>query len=92
MVKEPILIKTKEELKKDAAKEEYKNLIFPVLEHNLGRLDKKRVLGLLILNRCSNNTQLITNSSVISKRFILFKLSLPKSKSINLAFLLANIL
>ena len=34
-----------------------------------------------------NNTQLLTNGDSISKRFIPFKLFLPKSKSINLAFL-----
>ena len=62
------------------------------LEKNRGRLDKKRELGLLILNRWSNNTQLLTNGDASSKRFILFKLFLPKSKSINLAFLLANLL
>ena len=54
-------------------------------------MDEKRESGLLILNRWSNNTQLLTNGGGISKRFILFKLFLPKSKSINLAFLLANL-
>ena len=62
------------------------------LEKNGGRLDKKRELGLLILNRRLNNTQLLTNGDSSSKRFILFKLFLPKSKSINLAFLLTNLL
>ena len=47
---------------------------------------KKRELGLLILNRRLNNTQLLTNGDSSSKRFILFKFFLPKSKSINLAF------
>jgi len=61
------------------------------LEHNRGRLDKKRELGLLILNRCSINTQLLTNGGTISKRFIIFKLFLPKSKSINLEVLQANL-
>ena len=51
---------------------------------------KKRELGLLILNGRLNNTQLLTNGDSRSKRFILFKLFLPKSKSINLAFLLKN--
>ena len=59
------------------------------LEKNRVRLGKKE-LGLLILDRCSNNTQLLTNSGASSKRFILLKLFLPKSKSINLAFLLKN--
>ena len=51
---------------------------------------KKRELGLLILNGWSNNSQLQTNGGRISKHFILSKLFLPKSKSINLAYLLAN--
>ena len=51
---------------------------------------KKRDLGLLILNRRLNNTQLLTNGDSSSKRFILFKIFLPKSKSINLEFLLTN--
>ena len=62
------------------------------LENNRGRLDKKREQGLLILYRQLNNTQLLTNGISSSKRFILFKLFLPKSKSINLAFLLTNLL
>ncbi len=62
------------------------------LEKNLGRLDKKRKLGLPIINRWFDNTQLITNGGSSSKGFIIFKLFLPKSKSINLAFLLANLL
>ena len=61
------------------------------LELNRGRLDEKRKLGLLILNKWSNNTQLLINGGAISKRFILFKLFLPNSKSINLAFLLENL-
>ena len=61
------------------------------LELNRGGLDEKRKLGLLILNRWSYNTQLLINGGAISKRFILFKLFLPNSKSINLAFLLENL-
>ena len=60
------------------------------LEKNLGRFDKKRK-GLPIINRLFDNTQLITNGGSSSKGFIIFKLFLPKSKSINLAFLLANL-
>ena len=60
------------------------------LEKNRGRLDKKRELGLLILNRRLNNTQLLTDGDSSSKRFILFKLFLSKSKSINLTFLRAH--
>ena len=44
----------------------------------------------LILKRWPNINQLLTNGGASSKRFILFKLFIPKSKSINLAFLLAN--
>ena len=51
---------------------------------------KKRELGLLIPKSWSNNTQLLTNCGASSKRFILFKLFLPKSKSLNLGFLLKN--
>jgi len=48
------------------------------LEKNGGKLDKKRELGLLILNRQLNlnNTQLLTNGISSSKRLILFKLIL----------------
>ena len=60
------------------------------LEKNRGRLEKKRELGLLILDGQLNNTQLLTNGDSSSKRFILFKLFLPKSKSINLTFFLIN--
>ena len=41
------------------------------LEKKRGRLKKKRELGLLILNKWSNNTQLLINGDAISKRFIL---------------------
>ena len=75
--KEIPLMATLEEFKKEAAREEQ---------------TKKRALGLLILNRRLNKTQLLTNGDSGSKRFILFKLFLPKSKSINLAFLLTNLL
>ena len=62
------------------------------LEQNRGKLDKERELGLLILDGQLNNTQLLTNGDLSSKRFILFKLFLSKSKRINLAFLLTNLL
>ena len=61
------------------------------LELNRGRLDEKRKLGLLILNRWSNNTQLLINGGAISKRFMFFKLFLTKSTIMNLVFLLANL-
>ena len=44
----------------------------------------------LILKRWSNINQLLTNGGFSSKRFIQFKLFLPKSKSLNLGFLLKN--
>ena len=50
---------------------------------------KKRARA-AIYNKWFNNTLLITNSGAGSKSFSLFKLFLPKSKLINLAFLLAN--
>ena len=58
---------------------------------NPRKIGQKRELGLLILYRYSNITRLLTNVAVGIKRFILFKLFLPKSKSINLAFLLPNL-
>ena len=73
--KEPPVTTTRKELKKK----------------NRRRLDKKREIELLILNKRLNNTQLLTNSYLSSKHFILFKLFLPRSKSINLAFLLTNL-
>ena len=48
---EPPVITTREELKKNEARKEFKNLVTPRLEKNLGRLDKKRELELIILNR-----------------------------------------
>ena len=73
--KEPPFITTKKELKKYVTKEEW----------------TKKELGLLILDRCSNNTQLLTNGGASSKRFVLFKLFLPKSKRKNSAFWLTNL-
>ena len=43
--KEPPVITTREELKKDAAREEWKKINCSRLEKNRGRLDKKRELG-----------------------------------------------
>ena len=76
---------------KDAAREEWEKLIAQGWRRTEEDWTKKRELGLLILNRWSNNAQFLTNSVASSKRFILFKLFLPKSKSINLAFLLTNL-
>ena len=61
------------------------------LEKNRVRLGKKRTRAANPWY-VSNNAQLLTNSGESGKRFILFKLFLPKSKSINLAFLLTNLL
>jgi len=88
--KETTFMTTWEELKKAAAREEWKKLIAQSWRRT--EEDWKKELGLLILNRLLNNTQLLTNSDLSSKRFILFKLFLPKSKSINLAFLLTSLL
>ena len=49
--KEPPVMTTREELKKDAAREEWKKLIAQGWRRTGGRLDKKRKLGLLILNK-----------------------------------------
>ena len=62
------------------------------VEEEPRKIGQKREQGLLILNSCSNNILLLTNGGKSSKRFTLFKLFLLKSKSINLAFLLTNLL
>ena len=51
----------------------------------IGQKKRARVSN---LNSWSNNTQKLPNSFADSNRFALFKLFLPKSKRINLAFLL----
>ena len=90
--KETPFMTTWEELKKEAAREEWKKLIAQSWRRTEEDWTKKRELGLLILNRRLNKTQLLTNGDSSSKRFILFKLFLAKSKSIYLAFLLTNLL
>ena len=50
----------------------------------------KKEVGLLILNRWSNNSQSQSNVAESSERFILFESFLPNLKSIYLAFLLNN--
>ena len=84
-------MKTREELKKDAAREEWKKSIVQAWRRTEAD-DQKTELGPLILNfnSQSNNTQLLNNGVASSKPFILFKLFLPKSKNITLAFLLTN--
>ena len=52
---------TRKELKKDSAREEWKKLIAQVWRRTEEDWTKKRELGLLILNRRLNNTQLLTN-------------------------------
>ena len=81
---------TREELEKEAAKEEWEKINCSGLEKNRGRLDKKKARTVNSYRQL-NNTQLLTNGDSSSKRFILFKLFLKKSKSINLAFLLTNL-
>ena len=83
---EPAVITTREELKENAGREEFKNLITQGWRRTEKDWTKKIELGLLILNSWSNNTQLLTNCGASSKRFILFNLFLPESKSINFAF------
>ena len=90
--KEPPVMTTREELKKDAAREEWKKLIAQGWRRTEEVWTKKRELGLLITNGLSNNIQLLTNNVANNKCFTLCKLFKPKSKSINLAFLIANLL
>ena len=59
------------------------------LEKNRARMCKKRTRAANPWY-VSNNAKLLTNSGESGKRFILFKLFLPKSKSLNLGFLLKN--
>ena len=77
---------TREELKKDTAREEREKLIAQGWRITEEDWTKKRKLGLLILKMWSNNPQLLTNIGASSRPQILFKLFLPKSKRINLAF------
>ena len=87
---ERAVVTTREELKENAGREEFKNLITQDWRRTEKDWTKKRDLGLLIPKSCSNNTQLLTNCGAISKCFILFNLFLPESKSINYAFFLAK--
>ena len=76
---------TREESKEDAVRKKWGKLIAKGWRRTEEDLTKKE-LRLLILNRYSNCTQLLTNSSASNKHFILIKLFLLKFKSINLAF------
>ena len=87
---ERAVVTTREELKENAGIEEFKNLITQDWRRTEKDWTKKRDLGLLIPKSWSNNTQYLTNCGASSKRFILFNLFLPESKSINYAFFLAN--
>ena len=73
-------------------REEWKKIIAQGWRRTEDDWTKQRELELFILNRRLNNTQLLTNGDSSSKPCILFKLFLPKSKIINLAFLLTNLL
>ncbi len=80
---------TRKELKKEVAREEWKKFIaqgWRITEEDWTK--KARTVNSY---RRLNNIQLLTNGNLSSKRFILFKLFLPKSKRINLAFLLTNL-
>ena len=90
--KEPPVMTTREELKENNGREEFKDLITQGWRRTEKDWTKKRDLGLLIPKSWSNNTQLLTNCGASSKRFILFNLFLPKSKSKTFAFLLDNFL
>ena len=68
---------TREELKKDLAREEWEKSIAQVWRRTKEDLTKKE-LGQLFINRSSNNTQLLTNGGASSKLCILFKLFLAK--------------
>ena len=70
MGKEPPVMTTSKELKKNIIKEK---INCSGLEKNLGRFDKKRELGLQIFSIWSNNTQLLTYGvASSSKGLILF--------------------
>ena len=77
---------TRKELKKEAAREECKKLIAQGWRRAEEDWTKKKKARTVNSHRRLKNTQLLTNGDSSSKRFILFKLFLPKSKSINLAF------
>jgi len=80
---------TRKELKKEVAREEWKKFIAQGWRRTEEDWTKKaRTVNSY---RRLNNIQLLTNGNLSSKRFILFKLFLPKSKRINLAFLLTNL-
>ena len=59
--KEPPVMTTREELKKDAAREQWEKLIAQGWRRAEENWTKKRKLGMLILNRWLNNNQLLTN-------------------------------
>ena len=73
-------------IKKETVREEWEKLIAQGWRRIEEDWTQKRQLGLSILNRWLNTTQLLTNGNSSSKRFILFKLFLPNLKSIKLVF------
>ena len=66
--KEPTIMTTRERLKKEAAKEEQKKLIAPGWRTTKEDWANKKELGLLILNRRLNITQLLTNGDSSNER------------------------
>ena len=82
-------MKTRKKFKKEEAREEWKKFI----AQGWRRTEEDWTKKARTVNSYGrlNNTQLLTNSDSSSKRFILFKLFLTKSKSINLAFFLTNL-
>ena len=89
--KEPPAISTQEELK-TSRQRRMEKLIAQGQRRTEEDWTKNIELGLFILNRRLNNIQLLTNGDSSSKRFILFRLFIPNLKSLNLAFLLTNLL
>ena len=84
--KEAPVMTTREELKKEDARDEWKKLIAQGWRRAEEDWTKKKKARTVNSHRRLKTTQLLTNGDSSSKRFILFKLFLPKSKSINLAF------
>ena len=71
--KEPPVIKTREELEKDASREGWKNLIAKGWRRSEKDWTKKKDRATTILNSWSNNNKLLNNRDTSSKRFILLK-------------------
>ena len=89
MGQKPPFMKTRKNLRKKKLEKNGKNLLLRVGEEPR-KIGQKKARTVNSYGRL-NNTQLLTNSDSSSKHFILFKLFLTKSKSINLAFFLTNL-